>query len=129
MTTPEAPEAPSPSPADPAAPAGPPEGDKGFPEGTPLAEMNDAQKPPTGSTTHVSTRTPSRRSKGLTPQQVSDLQAKVERTFRSRKASRLTRSCSKQPATKQPSKPGASRGRVSATDTRRQSAVHRFADR
>jgi hypothetical protein len=78
MTTPEAPEAPSPSPADPAAPAGPPEGDKGFPEGTPLTEMTDAQKAAYWQHYARKHEDTVKAFKGLTPQQVSELQAKVE---------------------------------------------------
>jgi hypothetical protein len=73
MTTPEAPE--SPSPADPAAPAGPPEGEKGFPEGTPLTEMTDAQKAAYWQHYARKHEDTVKAFKGLTPQQVADLQA------------------------------------------------------
>ena len=60
------------------APAGPSDGDKGFPEGTPLAEMTDAQR--AAYWQHYSRKHEDtvKAFKGFTPQQVSDLQSKVE---------------------------------------------------
>lgn len=74
---------PTPEAAPPVAPAGPPATDKGFPEGTPLAEMSDAQK--AAYWQQQAQRWESRRKtdlsdayEGLTPQQVKDLRAKNE---------------------------------------------------
>jgi hypothetical protein len=71
-----APEAPQP--AAPVTPAGSPDGDKGFPEGTALAEMTDAQK--AAYWQHYSRKHEDtvKAFNGLTPQQVKDLQAKVD---------------------------------------------------
>jgi hypothetical protein len=76
---PAAPEATPQSPAaDPVAPAGPPEGDKGFPDGTPLTEMTDAQKAAYWQHYARKHEDTVKGFKGLTPQQVADLQSKVE---------------------------------------------------
>lgn len=77
--TPPAPPAPSNQPENPPAPPAPPEapqgGDKGFPEGTPLAEMTEAQQ--LAYWKHHARRHEDtvKGYKGLTPQQVADLQA------------------------------------------------------
>lgn len=59
----------------PEAPEAPPQGDKGFPEGTPLAEMTDAQQ--AAYWKHHARRHEDtvKGFKGLTPQQVAELQA------------------------------------------------------
>lgn len=75
--TPEAPQDESPKPV-PAAPAGPPEGDKGFPEGTPLAEMTDAQKAAYWQHYARKHEDTVKAFKGVTPQQAAELQAKVD---------------------------------------------------
>lgn len=59
-------------------PAGPSDGDKGFPDGTPLAEMNDAQKAAYWQHYARKHEDTVKGFKGLTPQQVADLQSKVE---------------------------------------------------
>lgn len=69
----------SPSPdAPPVAPAGPPDSDKGFPEGTPLAEMTDAQKAAYWQHYARKHEDTVKAFKGLTPQQAAELQTKVE---------------------------------------------------
>lgn len=59
-------------------PAGPSDGDKGFPDGTPLAEMSDAQKAAYWQHYARKHEDTVKGFKGLTPQQVADLQSKVE---------------------------------------------------
>lgn len=75
--------APAPNPAPPEAP---PQGDKGFPEGTPLTEMTDAQQ--AAYWKHHARRHEDtvKGFKGLTPQQVADLQAEND----SLKAEKMT---------------------------------------
>ncbi|MGV0042027.1 hypothetical protein [Mycobacterium colombiense] len=78
QTAPPAPPAPAPAPPappNPAPPEAPPQGDKGFPEGTPLAEMTDAQQ--AAYWKHHARRHEDtvKGYKGLTPQQVAELQA------------------------------------------------------
>ncbi len=73
----ETPDSPSPD-APPVAPAGSPEGEKGFPEGTPLAEMTDAQKAAYWQHYARKHEDTVKGFKGLTPQQVAELQTKVE---------------------------------------------------
>jgi hypothetical protein len=68
----------TPETAPPAAPAGPPAADKGFPEGTPLTEMNDAQKAAYWQHYARKHEDTVKAFNGLTPQQVKDLQAKNE---------------------------------------------------
>lgn len=70
------PEAAPPTP--PAAPAGPPAAEKGFPEGTPLVEMDDAQKAAYWQHYARKHEDTVKAFNGLTPQQVKDLQAKNE---------------------------------------------------
>lgn len=64
-----------PAPPNPAPPEAPPQGDKGFPEGTPLSEMTDAQQ--AAYWKHHARRHEDtvKGYKGLTPQQVAELQA------------------------------------------------------
>ncbi|MDP7729502.1 hypothetical protein [Mycobacterium sp. TY813] len=73
--TPPAPSAPAPTPAAPETPEAPSAGDKGFPEGTPLTEMTEAQQ--LAYWKHHARRHEDtvKAFKGLTPQQVADLQA------------------------------------------------------
>lgn len=59
-------------------PAGPSDGDKGFPDGTPLAEMNDAQKAAYWQHYARKHEDTVKGFKGLTPQQVADLQSENE---------------------------------------------------
>jgi hypothetical protein len=59
-------------------PAGPSDGDKGFPDGTPLAEMNDAQKAAYWQHYARKHEDTVKAFNGLTPQQVKDLQAQNE---------------------------------------------------
>lgn len=66
------PQAPSPT------PEAPPAGDKGFPEGTPLTEMTDAQKAAYWQHYARKHEDTVKAFKGLTPQQVAELQTKVE---------------------------------------------------
>lgn len=73
VVTPEAPHVPAP-----VAPAGPPANDKGFPEGTPLAEMNDAERAAYWQHYARKHEDTVKAFNGLTPQQVKDLQAKNE---------------------------------------------------
>lgn len=76
MTNPvETPDTPTPPPT---APAGPSDGDKGFPEGTPLSEMSDAQKAAYWQHYARKHEDTVKGFKGLTPQQVADLQAENE---------------------------------------------------
>jgi hypothetical protein len=62
----------------PTAPAGPSDGDKGFPEGMPLAQMNDAQKAAYWQHYARKHEDTVKAFNGLTPQQVKDLQAQNE---------------------------------------------------
>jgi hypothetical protein len=68
-------DAPTPTPT---APAGPSDGDKGFPEGMPLAQMNDAQRAAYWQHYARKHEDTVKAFNGLTPQQVKDLQAKNE---------------------------------------------------
>ena len=70
-----APEAP---PADPPAPEAPSQGDKGYPEGTPLTEMTEAQQ--LAYWKHHARRHEDtvKAYKGLTPQQVADMQTELQ---------------------------------------------------
>lgn len=73
MTEPTPDPIPDPSPpAPPAAPAGPPDSDKGFPEGTPLAEMTDTQKAAYWQHYARKHEDTVKAFNGLTPQQVKD---------------------------------------------------------
>lgn len=67
VVNPEAPPVPAP-----VAPAGPPATDKGFPEGTPLAEMNDTQKAAYWQHYARKHEDTVKAFNGLTPQQVKD---------------------------------------------------------
>jgi len=60
------------------APAGPSDGDKGFPEGTPLAQMTDAQKAAYWQHYARKHEDTVKAFNGLTPQQVKDLQTQNE---------------------------------------------------
>lgn len=90
------PDQPPASPPNPAPNEAPPQGDKGFPEGTPLAEMTDAQQ--AAYWKHHARRHEDtvKGFKGLTPQQVAELQAendslKTERMSADEKALKAAR--------------------------------------
>lgn len=78
MTQPSTPTAPPAEPATPENPTAPPGADKGFPEGTPLTEMTEAQQ--LAYWKHHARRHEDavKAYKGLTPQQIAELQAENE---------------------------------------------------
>lgn len=78
MTQPSTPTAPPAEPATPENPTAPPGADKGFPEGTPLTEMTEAQQ--LAYWKHHARRHEDavKAYKGLTPQEAADMQAELE---------------------------------------------------